>query len=391
MKKDKAVMAATLAVAFLAPCVMADVTIYGSLREDVEYDHFGDIGHSLPTGTVSGEARLVDSSSRIGFRGTDKWDNGWSTVWQIENGIGAAANPAPASTNGSNPKQMGGGVWGNRNSFIGFSSPEFGTFRAGNYDSAYKNALTISKLTPMFDDLLDSIDFKGSHGTFSQLSTRLNDSLSWDSAVWSGFQVRADTGLDGTPDSKGHAPIYDVSGLYNNGGFNASLAYQYAKNRTFQQVSGISTADNNGSNTTGGANVAGYQLAASYKFGFGLGLGAGWEHISNNTPTGDSSWNNYVFSGDYWFNPKLQVRGLYSRSNSVLGISGLTGQQGSLSAVYSLSKRTRWYTSIVGLKNGGDISKISADNYTFQNNSKSITAKNDQTSYTALTGVRTDF
>jgi len=400
----KKIMVAALAAAFLTPIAMADVTIYGSIRADVEYDSFGDLNGKSPA--VSSQTRIVDSSSRIGFKGTDKWDNGWTGIWQLESGIGAAA--ASADSNGTKPKGFGGGAWGGRNSFIGFVAPDFGTFRAGNFDSTYKNVLTSSKLSPLFDDFLDSTDYKGKNATFSQLATRLNDNLAYESATWGGFQIRANVGLDGSPQASGSAPIYDIAALYNYGGFNASLAYQYAKDRNFAQVSGISVADTTGTTnaTTGattyniadGAKVEGYQLAAGYTFDFGLGLGAGWEHISNEeaskyvataaTHAKSTSWNNYVVTGNYWFNPKFELQGLYSRSNKVYGVDDLTGQQYSLSGVYYLSKQTRWYTSAVGLKNDG---KTTGQQFSFQNNSVSLVAKNGQTSYTVLTGLRSDF
>ncbi|GGP19331.1 hypothetical protein GCM10010970_10080 [Silvimonas iriomotensis] len=399
----KKIMVAALAAAFVTPLALADVTIYGSIRADLEYDHFGD--HNGVSPTNAGATRIVDSSSRIGFKGVDKWDNaGWATIWQVETGIGAA--PASADQNGTKPKAFGGGSWGGRNTFIGFTGTDFGTFRAGNYDSTYKNTFTSSKMSPLFDDFLDSTDFKGNKGTWGQLQTRLNDNLAYESPVWGGFQVRANIALDGSPSAAGSAPIYGIGALYNYGGFNAAAVYQYAKNRSFAQLGGISTADTTGTtntatppvttyNVTDGAKTDGIELAAGYNFDFGLGLGLGWEHIStdNNATvaglgSGTLSWNNYLVTGNYWFNPKFELQALYSRANKVYSVDDLTGQQYSLSSVYYLSKQTRWYTSAVGLKNSG---KATGYQFAFQNNSGSLVAKNGQTNFTVLTGFRSDF
>ncbi len=397
----KKIMVAALAAAFVTPLALADVTIYGSIRADVEYDHFGDYNGTSPTNAST--TRIVDSSSRIGFKGVDKWDNaGWATIWQLETGIGAA--PANADTNGTKPKSLGGGSWAGRNSFIGFTGADFGTFRAGNYDNTYKNTFTASKLSSLYDDFLDSTDFKGKNGTWGQLQTRLNDNLAYESPVWGGFQLRANVGLDGSPTSTGASPIYGIAGLYNYGGFNAAAVYQYAKNRSFSQISGISTGDTTGTtntatppvttyNVTDGAKTDGFELAAAYNFDFGLGLGLGWERVStehdSKAPTlGTYNWNNYLVTGNYWFNPKFELQALYSRSNKVYEVDDLTGQQYSLSSVYYLSKQTRWYTSAVGLKNSG---AKTGTQFAFQNNSGSLVAKNGQTTFTVLTGFRSDF
>ncbi len=203
----------------LAPAAFADVTLYGSLRGDIEYDHYGTYGTNSPA--ANGHARVVDSISRIGFKGEDRWDNGWTGLWQIESALASAGT---ADVNGANPKGYGGSTWGGRNSYIGFSSPTYGIFRAGNYDTGYKSMLIMSRLSPVFDDFLDSFDYKGKkNATFSQLSTRLNDSLSWDTPVWNGLQFRSNYGMDGSPTAAGRAPVYVVSALYNHAGFNAGL------------------------------------------------------------------------------------------------------------------------------------------------------------------------
>ncbi|GAB7128083.1 hypothetical protein JCM19000A_25900 [Silvimonas sp. JCM 19000] len=376
----KKIIAAALGLAFAAPFAMADVTIYGSIRESVEY-YKGDAG--VTAAATPNAVRMVDSSSRIGFRGTDKWDNGWTGIWQLETGLGAKA--------GTNTyKSVGGGSWGGRNSFIGFKSDDFGTFRAGNYDNSYKTMLTSSKLSPLFDDFLDTVDPKGGKGTFAQLATRLNDSLSWDSPVWAGFQVRANVGLDSAPAASGKAPIYDVTALYNLQGFNAGVSYQYAKNRTFNQVTGISNATYTGvaTNITNGADVQGLEAVVAYNFDFGLGLGAGIEHIKNEGANGtDTSWNNYMATVNYWFNQKFELQGLYTKSNNVNGVGDTDGQQYSLSAVYYMSKQTRLYLSYVDLKNSGDATNA----FSFQNNSASLVAANGQDLKTGLVGIRTDF
>ncbi|WP_035056731.1 porin [Andreprevotia chitinilytica] len=372
----KKLIAAAISAAFVAPVAFADVTIYGSIRYSLDYNNYGNNPYGA---TPNNKATGWDQSSRIGFKGVDKWDDSsFATIWQVESAQGAK------DANGN--KSLGGTNWGTRNNFIGVQSNNYGTLRVGNYDSAYKTLLTSSNLSSIFDNFADDGDFKGNKAVFAQLNARLNSSFSYDSPVFSGFQVRTTYGQDtATTIGKG-APIVGVSGLYTNGGLVLGLTDQYARNRTFSNVAGITDATNNvGTNVTSGASVNGTEVAVGYKFDVAQ-IGAGWEHISDKRPTGTFTWNNYVVTGNYNFSPKLQAQGLYGYSRKYLGVDGQNGQQGTLGLVYFTTKQTRLYTYLVHLKN--DAAKGGAS---FQNNSGSLVALPGETSNQFSVGMRTDF
>lgn len=78
----KRALAVAVASAFVVPNVMAEVTIYGFASTGVEYSKITDNGANDLT-----RARLVDYDSRLGFKGTDKLDNGLELYWQVENKV----------------------------------------------------------------------------------------------------------------------------------------------------------------------------------------------------------------------------------------------------------------------------------------------------------------
>ncbi|SFO05121.1 Outer membrane protein (porin) [Formivibrio citricus] len=79
----KKVLSIAVAAAFVAPAAMAEVTVYGSLRTGIEYSKVTDNGADNDIT----RARLVDYDSRIGFKGSDKLDNGMKLQWQVENAV----------------------------------------------------------------------------------------------------------------------------------------------------------------------------------------------------------------------------------------------------------------------------------------------------------------
>jgi len=119
----------------LAGEATSNYTIYGKLYPQVSsYDYkdatLSDPGNTL-TGPVSATAghsqrsTLDVSNSRIGFRGSEALGGGLSAIFQIETRVRFDTGT--------------GSVWaGGRDSFIGLAG-SIGTFKLGNFDTAYKN------------------------------------------------------------------------------------------------------------------------------------------------------------------------------------------------------------------------------------------------------------
>ncbi|GHD59087.1 porin [Jeongeupia chitinilytica] len=366
----KTLIAAALGAAFVAQFAAAEVTVYGSIRQSLEYDQLKDVTVNGVSKDYRGEGQLIDQSSRFGFKGSDKLDIGGKVIWQIESAIKTSGNGGTGNT-----------TWGGRNTFGGWQG-DWGTVRFGNYDSAYKTLLTSSDLSSLFDNFADTADYKGKGAVFAQLNSRLQNSVSYDSPVFSGFQVRGSWGLDQNAQNGGESPIYAASALYSGYGFVGGLGYYYAKNRTFTQATGLASADQ-AANTTSGASTWATNLALGYKFDFGLQLGGGWEHVNSDDSKAGQDWDNYAVVGNYKFG-QFEVQGVYAWSQDQMGVSDNSGQQASLGLVYYATKQTRFYTYLVDVNN---------DNKgKFKNNSGSLTPDYaSQDGFAWSVGFRTDF
>ncbi|SFN17780.1 Outer membrane protein (porin) [Formivibrio citricus] len=114
----KKIIALAVASAFVAPAVMAEVTVYGSMRPNVEHTRISDT-----TNADVNKTQLIDNSSRIGFKGTDKLDNGLQLFWQVENRVRIGTADNANTTNGFNSRESFVGLRGNFGEvFVGKSS-----------------------------------------------------------------------------------------------------------------------------------------------------------------------------------------------------------------------------------------------------------------------------
>ncbi|WP_432720259.1 porin [Jeongeupia wiesaeckerbachi] len=362
----KTLIAAALGAAFVAQFAAAEVTVYGSIRESLEYDQMDDAGGK----DYQGEVQLIDQTSRLGFKGSDQLDIGGKVIWQIESAVKTSGNGGTGNT-----------TWGGRNTFGGWQG-DWGTLRFGNYDSAYKTLLTSSDLSSIFDNFADTADFKGKGSVYAQLNSRLQNSVSYDSPKFGGFQVRGSYGLDQGAEAGNDSPVYALAALYSGYGFVGGLGGYYAENRTFSQAN-VSNADHSTSPITDGASTWATNLALGYKFDFGLQLGGGWEHVDSDDGKTGSDWDNFAVAGNYKFG-QFEVQGAYAWTKDVLNQTDNSGAQASLGLVYYATKQTRFYTYLVNVDND--------TKGKFKNNSGSLTPDYvDQDGFAFSLGLRTDF
>lgn len=85
----RALLVASVAAVFTAPA-FAEVVVYGSARTGVEY--------SSVSGSEPSRLRLVDESSRLGFKGSDKLDNGMTVFWKSEQRIRIGSSSIDGTT-----------------------------------------------------------------------------------------------------------------------------------------------------------------------------------------------------------------------------------------------------------------------------------------------------
>lgn len=217
----KQIMAIAIASALVVPAAMAEVTVYGSLRTFVEAVKITDNGANNMT-----RFRMVDSSSRLGFKGTDKLDNGLDLYWVAENRL----------------------YFGEGNAQQGFSSRDTYVGVKGKYGSAQ-----FGKMSDLTDSVFPSTAVLPILRTNDYAvilggdSTRLSNAAKYSSPVLGGVQVNA---------------LYDFGakgGTYNYYGYQGSVYYSPSPKYRF----GALYKKNNDTNVMGGTNVYG-STAAPY-------------------------------------------------------------------------------------------------------------------------------
>jgi len=122
-----------------------EITAYGNI--DVSFDdttknlnNFNLNGSSPPVGNFGWLPAIASNSSYLGVRGFQRLDNfPFNFVYQLEMGFDVSATPGLKQTN-SNLSDSVNGTLFNRNTYIGFASPEFGAIKIGKTYAPYENS-----------------------------------------------------------------------------------------------------------------------------------------------------------------------------------------------------------------------------------------------------------
>jgi predicted porin len=156
-------------------------------------------------------------ASRLGVKGSEDLGNGLKAIYQIEFGI--------------NPNDTNGNVINNndtismRNTFVGLAG-NWGTFLIGRHDTPLK--ISTGKLDLFADTMADY------NGTVGFQDLRADNAVAYVSPSFSGFQLMAavvpaggatgGAGLNINADGINEG--YSLAGIYSNGPFYASVAYE---------------------------------------------------------------------------------------------------------------------------------------------------------------------
>jgi len=336
---QKKILAGLIASALAAPLVAhADVTLYGQINMAVESTQVSDAPAKVAAANNGTKGRVVDGTSKIGFKGNEDLGNGLKAIWQVESAIrGAEQGGVDNSGNTA--------VFATRNTFIGLASNDFGTFQMGNYDTAYKR-LTDVGLNVLKDT---SADTHNSASIFSRGETRLKNSVHYTSPTWAGFQAGVSYGFDETRnvgsvdnfrqnnDRWSLAANYKIAGLQLGAGWDRLGSKASATVKTLD-------------------NTQYYKFAASYKFDFGTMIGAGYEQrrdsLANGSTARQSDW---LFAASQDFGA-ASIKAGYGRlgQQTLAGktVGGTEAKQWLAGVTYDLSKRTQTYFYATKITNG---------------------------------------
>ena len=121
-----------------------EVQLYGHF--DVSFDYatkglksdYGDPG-GMPVGRVGWEPAISSNLSNIGVKGHHPIRPDLAFIWQLEAGIDISATPGIKETTSNESFAVNGALF-SRNSFVGFSGPEWGAAMIGKNETPYKTS-----------------------------------------------------------------------------------------------------------------------------------------------------------------------------------------------------------------------------------------------------------
>lgn len=335
----KKIIALAVAAAFVAPVAMAEVTVYGSLRTSIEYNKMSN------TSADYSKVRLADQSSRLGFKGSDKLDNGLTVLWQAEQRVRVGASKA----NSTNDAVEG---WGQRDTFVALQG-DFGMVKAGK-----------------FDDIIDASrgDFFGALGSNNETDSvsgkfvrrgaaKSVNTIAYHSPSFGGFAFKAQYAIGektATTNNNGYA----VTAFYKAKMFEVGAGYKGMSDTTSSAAS------------TGGDNADKYKyyvVGASVMPMDGLKISAAYDMEKKEDSGTETKQAGYGVGatygvGKYAFNASVsklndkKVNGVETANSSAWGAG--------LGMSYNLSKQTKLVAGASYIDND-DASAVSAANGAF--------------------------
>ncbi|MCG3185819.1 MAG: Outer membrane porin protein [Rhodocyclaceae bacterium] len=366
-KKYLALAIASLASAPFA-LAQSNVTIYGKMN--LGFDRYKAEGATAGSAfDLDSRSRLMDNSSRIGFRGTEDLGNGLKALFQIESGFNADASAgavgASTGTLGSRPTFVGlQGNWGTV--LVGRQDVYYGNGkldepnRLGLMPNAFENAAAGRNAITADGSLLAG----GRDGRMTGALARTDNVLTYVTPSYSGFngkiQYAIPTGEATPAGSSVKDSAWALNLTYDNGPW-------YAQVDWMRREDTILAWDGSAAATANGNKVEAWKIGLAYAFPTDTHLGFVWEELKNTTGNGAlllanttnperkrTSWALNVVQG--FGNAKAYLK--YGRLDDVEGAVGggtdTSARQWALGLSYSLSKRTAlnaFYTKISNDRN----------------------------------------
>ncbi len=237
---NKKLLTLAVAAAMVAPtAAMAEAIMYGKLHVSIDWADVVGYGTAPVVNPVTGEIIGVASekykgwgmngggaipgesrSNRVGIKGSEDLGYGLKAIYQVELGVRLTEE----STTG-NAISGGNDTITMRNSFVGLAGG-WGTVLVGRHDTPMK--ISTAKLDLFADTMADY------NGTVGFDDIRADNSVAYISPSLVGFQLAAMAHSGGAStaineeniNSDSLAEAYSVAGIYSNGPFYASLAYE---------------------------------------------------------------------------------------------------------------------------------------------------------------------
>jgi predicted porin len=227
---NKKLLSMAVAAAMVAPtAAMAEAVLYGKLHMSIDW---ADVENGFEGWGVNGGAGVPGEgrANRIGVKGSEDLGNGMKAIYQVEFGV----KMTEESTTGNAASGSNDSIT-MRNSFVGLTGG-WGTFVVGRNDTPMKTST--GKLDLFADTMADY------NGTVGFDDVRADNAIAYVSPNLAGFQLAAAVHAGGAStagygeniNSDSLAEAYSVAGIYSNGPFYASLAYESLGSELFMRT-----------------------------------------------------------------------------------------------------------------------------------------------------------
>jgi predicted porin len=145
----------------------------------------------FPVGNFGWLPAVSSNNSYLGVRGFQRLDNfPFNFVYQMELGFAVSNQPGLRQSNSQISDNINGALF-NRNTYIGFASPEFGAIKIGKTSTPYANST--GGFNPFAGQIGSMNVIMGNTGGDNRVEfdTRLNNSIWYESPTIGGFQFNA--------------------------------------------------------------------------------------------------------------------------------------------------------------------------------------------------------
>ena len=364
---NKKLMAVAVAGALAAPVTAfaqaSNVQIYG--RINTGWDNYSATGSSTTYATTGGgaagdfrsRARVFDSGSRFGVRGTEDLGNGLKAIFQIESGVNidtGTVNGQSAAANASS------GVFASRDSFAGIAG-NWGQLTFGRQSYFWSGAGVNDQIAANYINTGVPWSNNANFSRIAGPAARQSNTMQYRSPMMGGFSFMGNYSPNSEANAVNTATDANIWGMtigYTNGPFD--MHYDFASN---QAVSGGATRQ----------RVTGTKIDFGWAYQPGARVAVIWGRNKSDQSGGVTSGvsftagdnlaqSQWTLNWEHTFGNIMAIA-QWGRLGSVSGCTAAAGlasctQTGAtawtLAARYNMSKRTALYASYAVVNNEGN-------------------------------------
>ncbi|MBB2929201.1 porin [Paraburkholderia silvatlantica] len=358
--KNTLIIAGVLGAFAASAHAQSSVTLYGALDAGIVYANNAG-GHAAWN---QGSGAVGDTY--FGLKGSEDLGGGLHAIFTLENGF-----------NLNNGKDTESGTMFNRQAFVGLQSDRFGTLTLGRqYDSMVDYLGPLSEAGSGYGNNLAAHPFDNDN---LDHSFSIKNAVKYQSVNYQGFKFGGLYGFSNDAGQFANNRAWSAGASYGNGPLNFAAAYLQMNNSpTNTNANGANSASNGNNFNLSAQTQRTFGAGVNYNYGPAT-VGFVWTHTQyenliaggqgGNTfsiPSGTNlHMDNFELNGAYALTPALALNASYTYTDGKVTGSNGSGDPKwhtvSLTADYSLSKRTDVYAGAVYQHASGELGDAGAN------------------------------